>query len=192
MGRGFLPFFCSSKTPLSGTTRAWFVGAVSFRHVRRGRMTDSFLPLCAHRKAPELGAVTLRSPGSPGVLSLCQSPCQFLCQSLSLCPSLPCPELFSSCLAWSSNANPGCRDLVCSKQRQSLPQLPQPRAGAAQGHPSPISPSQSGQNPSSWFLATWFFGRSYLNPHLLFSSWLIESQRQPENREVGFPIKGSL
>lgn len=31
-------------------------------------MTDSFLPLCAHRKAPELGAVTLRSPGSPGVL----------------------------------------------------------------------------------------------------------------------------
>lgn len=31
-------------------------------------MTDSFLPLCAHRKGPELGAVTLRSPGSPGVL----------------------------------------------------------------------------------------------------------------------------
>lgn len=31
-------------------------------------MTDSFLPLYAHRKGPELGAVTLCSPGSPGVL----------------------------------------------------------------------------------------------------------------------------
>lgn len=31
-------------------------------------MTDSFLPLCACRKGPELGAVTLCSPGSPKVL----------------------------------------------------------------------------------------------------------------------------
>lgn len=31
-------------------------------------MTDSFLPLYAHRKGPELSAVTLCSPGSPGVL----------------------------------------------------------------------------------------------------------------------------
>lgn len=31
-------------------------------------MTDSFLPLCAHRKGPELGAVTLYSPCSPRVL----------------------------------------------------------------------------------------------------------------------------
>lgn len=68
VGRGFLPFFRGSKTPLSGTARGWSVGAVSSRHVRRGRMTDSFLPLCAHRKGPELGAVTLCSPGSPGVL----------------------------------------------------------------------------------------------------------------------------
>lgn len=31
-------------------------------------MTDSFLPLYAHRKGPELGAVTLYSPCSPRVL----------------------------------------------------------------------------------------------------------------------------
>lgn len=37
-------------------------------------MTDSFLPLCAHRKGPELGAVTLCSPGSPGVLATVSVP----------------------------------------------------------------------------------------------------------------------